>query len=148
MRLALQRLLGIVSVHVDAAATGGTADEAVLDALDAPDAYALRDVLLREVDPHVIYVSTVTIPLWLVLARAARRPVLCHVHEAEASAPVLVRRALALPLRLADAVVVNSRYARGVLIGAVPALAGRTTVLDNAVPGPPAGPGPVTAPAR
>jgi putative membrane protein len=47
---ALQRLLGIVSVHIDAAATGGKQDEAVLDALDAADAYALRDVLLRQAD--------------------------------------------------------------------------------------------------
>ncbi len=45
---ALQRLLGIASVHVDAAATGGKEDEAVLDAVGAPDAQGLRDVLLRE----------------------------------------------------------------------------------------------------
>ena len=45
---AVQRLLGIVSVRVDAAATGGKEDEAVLDSLAVADAYALRDVLLRE----------------------------------------------------------------------------------------------------
>jgi putative membrane protein len=47
---ALQRLLGIASVHVDAAATGGGKDdEAVLDAVSVQDARELRDVLLRQV---------------------------------------------------------------------------------------------------
>jgi putative membrane protein len=46
---ALQRVLGIVSVRVDAAATGGKHDEAVLDAVSAAEAARLRDVLLREV---------------------------------------------------------------------------------------------------
>lgn len=45
---ALQRLLGIASVRVDAAATGGTQDEAVLDAVNAAHADELRDVLLRQ----------------------------------------------------------------------------------------------------
>jgi putative membrane protein len=45
---ALQRLLGIASVRVDAAATGGRGDEAVLDSVSAADAQALRDVLLRQ----------------------------------------------------------------------------------------------------
>ena len=50
---ALQRLLGIVSVRVDAAATGGRDDEAVLDSVDRAQAYALRDLLLREVPAEV-----------------------------------------------------------------------------------------------
>lgn len=45
---ALQRLLGIVSVRVDAAAGGGKDDEAVLDSVGRADAEALRDLLLRE----------------------------------------------------------------------------------------------------
>jgi putative membrane protein len=45
---ALQRLLGIVSVRVDAAATGGRADEAVLNAVSVAEGARLRDVLLRE----------------------------------------------------------------------------------------------------
>ncbi|HST67525.1 MAG TPA: PH domain-containing protein [Mycobacteriales bacterium] len=48
---ALQRLLGIASVRVDAAATGGKEDEAVLDSVSAPDAAELRDLLLREIAP-------------------------------------------------------------------------------------------------
>jgi putative membrane protein len=45
---ALQRVLGIASLRVDAAATGGREDEAVLDAVSAADARELRDVLLRQ----------------------------------------------------------------------------------------------------
>ena len=45
---ALQRLLGIVSVRVDAAATGGRKDEAVLNAVSSAEGARLRDVLLRE----------------------------------------------------------------------------------------------------
>lgn len=48
---ALQRLLGVASVRVDAAATGGKEDEAVLDAVSAADAARLRDLLLRETVP-------------------------------------------------------------------------------------------------
>ena len=40
--------------------------------------------LLRELRPDVIYVNTMTQPLWLVLARCLRIPVVCHVHEGEA----------------------------------------------------------------
>ena len=94
--------------------------------------------LLRSTRADVVLVNTVTLPLWLLLARAARRPAVCHVHEAEGSAHPLVRRALAAPVRLATAVLVNSVFARDVLLAAAPALAGRTAVLANPVPGPPA----------
>ena len=43
--------------------------------------------VLREVRPDVIYVNTITQPLWLVLGRCLRIPVVCHVHEGEASMP-------------------------------------------------------------
>jgi glycosyltransferase involved in cell wall biosynthesis len=92
--------------------------------------------LVRDVDPDVVYVSTLTTPLWIAVARATRRPVLCHVHEAEASARKLLRRALAAPLLLANRVVANSRFSADVLADAVPRLAGRTTVVYNGVRGP------------
>jgi len=53
---------------------------------------ALR--LLRERRPDVVYVSTVTLPLWLVLARLGRRRVVCHVHEAEETLPRVLRTLL------------------------------------------------------
>jgi len=46
---AVQRLLGIAALRVDAAATGGRHDEAVLDAVSVAEAGRLRRLLLREV---------------------------------------------------------------------------------------------------
>ncbi|MGH3432053.1 MAG: glycosyltransferase, partial [Thermocrispum sp.] len=43
--------------------------------------------LARAVRPRAVYVNTVTVPLWLVLARLLRLPVLAHVHEAEDEVP-------------------------------------------------------------
>ncbi len=99
---------------------------------------------LRRARPDVVCVSTLTTPLWLVLARLSRTPVVCHVHEAEGSAPALVRRVLAAPLLLADELVVNSSYALGVLTGSWPSLGGRSGVVLNGVVGPPAPPRPRT----
>jgi glycosyltransferase involved in cell wall biosynthesis len=92
--------------------------------------------LIRASGADVVYVSTLTVPLWLVVARLLRRPAVCHVHEAEASARALVRRALAAPLLLATTVLANSRYSLDVLLAAVPRLSGRTRVLANGVSGP------------
>ncbi len=91
--------------------------------------------VIKEVRPELIYVSTLTIPLWFVLARAARIPSICHVHEAERSSSRLVRTALALPLLLADKVVANSRFSVDVLASAFSRL-GSTEVLYNGVTGP------------
>ncbi|MHA3703892.1 glycosyltransferase family 4 protein [Jatrophihabitans sp. YIM 134969] len=102
--------------------------------------------LLRERGVDVVVVNTITVPWWLVLARwspSGSRPALCHVHEAERSAPRLVRRALTLPLLLARRVVTNSRFSRDVIADVAPRLARRTEVVLNAVPGPP-----VVVPAR
>jgi len=90
--------------------------------------------LLRRVRPDVVYVNTVTIPLWIVAARLTRRPVLVHVHEAEQDVPRALRVALNLPLLLAHRVVANSRASADVATSAVPRLAARTTVVLNGVP--------------
>jgi glycosyltransferase involved in cell wall biosynthesis len=94
--------------------------------------------LIRQVDPDIVYVNTITPPLWLVLARVHRRHSICHVHEAEASASPVIVRALCLPLLLADRLVVNSEFSLGVLTRAIPRLGRRAQVVYNAVPGPPA----------
>ena len=65
--------------------------------------------LIRREEPSVIYVNTLSIPLWLVLARLLGIPSVLHVHEAETSVPALVRRGLALPGRLAQRVIYNSQ---------------------------------------
>ncbi|MFC5381908.1 glycosyltransferase [Aquipuribacter nitratireducens] len=92
--------------------------------------------LLRATRPVAVLVNTVTVPLWIVLARLLRVPVVCHVHEAERSARPLLRRLLALPLLGARRVVTNSRFSEGVLLDAVPSLASRTQVVPNGVEGP------------
>ncbi len=84
-----------------------------------------------------VYVNTVTVPSWVVLARLARRPVVCHVHEAERGAPRLLRRVTATAPALASRVVVNSRFSLDVLTEVAPRLAGRSEVVLNAVGGPP-----------
>ena len=94
--------------------------------------------LLRRLRPEAVYVNTVTVPLWIALALLLGVPVVCHVHEAEGSASRLLRALLALPVSWANHVIVNSEFSAGVLRDAAPGLAKRTTVVPNAVPGPPA----------
>ena len=83
-----------------------------------------------------VYVSTLTIPSWIVLARLLRIPVVCHVHEAERSAGPLLRRILALPVSWATSVVVNSRFSLDVLTASAPAVRDRAAVVYNGIPGP------------
>jgi glycosyltransferase involved in cell wall biosynthesis len=90
--------------------------------------------LLRRTGAEALYVNTVTIPIWLVAARLARVPALCHVHEAEDGVPGPVKAALAAPLRLARAVVVNSRASAAALGSA----ARRSQIIYNGVEEPPA----------
>ncbi|MCZ2810480.1 glycosyltransferase [Modestobacter sp. VKM Ac-2979] len=90
--------------------------------------------LIRAADR--VYVNTLTLPSWIVLARLLRRRVTCHVHEAERSVPLPVRRLLSLPVTFADQVVVNSDVTRRVLEEVVPWVRGRAVVVHNGVPGP------------
>ncbi|GAA2152983.1 glycosyltransferase family 4 protein [Actinomadura napierensis] len=95
--------------------------------------------LLRRERAAALYVNTVTIPLWLLAARVARVPALCHVHEAEDDVPGPVRAALSMPLRFARTVVVNSRASAAAL-----GSAGRNAqIIYNGVEEPP---GPVEPP--
>ncbi|SNR41407.1 glycosyltransferase [Blastococcus mobilis] len=93
--------------------------------------------LIRAVGTTAVYVSTVTVPTWSLVARLLRRRVVLHVHEAESGAPGLLRRLLALPAVLAHRVVVNSRYSRSVLLASVPWVEARSVVVYNGVAGPP-----------
>lgn len=100
----------------------------------------LREI--RAVGADVVLVNTVTLPTWLLAARLLRRPVVCHVHEAE-QLPRPLALLLHAPLLLADRLVVNSAAAGAVLVAALPALRDRVRLLYNGVPGPttPAVPG-------
>ena len=95
---------------------------------------ALR--LIRSAGADGVYVNTLTLPSWPLLARLAGRRSVCHVHEAEASAPRLLRIGMAVCPALADRVVANSRFSLDVLARTAPWLRRRATVVHNAVPGP------------
>ncbi len=95
---------------------------------------ALR--LLRRHGAAGVYVSTLTLPSWPLLARLAGRRSICHVHEAEQSAPRLLRRGMALCPALSDRVVANSRFTLDVLTEVAPRVRRRATVVHNAVRGP------------
>ena len=95
--------------------------------------------LLRAERPGVVYVNTVTVPLWPVLARLAGAGVLVHVHEAEQDLPRVLRVALAAPLLAAGVVVVNSQATAEVVAGSIGRLRGRLRLVYNGVAGPPAG---------
>ncbi len=98
--------------------------------------------LLRELRPGLLYVNTLTIPLWLVAARITGTPAICHVHEAEQSARPLVRKALYAPLLLANRILVNSGFSEDVVVRSWPILRRRTGLLYNGVPGPTREPSP------
>ncbi len=90
----------------------------------------------------VAWVNTLTIPLWLAVARLRGRDTVCHVHEAEDEGHRVVRTGLALPLLLAKRLVCNSAAARSSLTSVLPVLGRRTTVVHNGVPAPPVDPDP------
>ena len=92
--------------------------------------------VIRRSGAGLVFVNTVTVPLWIPVARLIRRPVICHVHEAEASAPKVLKLAIALPLLLANRLIVNSRFSLDVLTSSVRRLGRKATVVLNAVPGP------------
>jgi glycosyltransferase involved in cell wall biosynthesis len=98
--------------------------------------------LIRRSRPDLVWVNTITVPVWLLAARLCGVATLCHVHEAEEDQPGLVRRALAAPLLLAREVVANSAAARRSLVDVVPQLLARTRVVHNGVPLPPEPPTP------
>lgn len=92
--------------------------------------------LLRKVKPDVVYVSTISIPLWIARARLLRIPVVVHVHRSERGVSRLLRGALAHPIGLANRIVVNSAFTRDALLEVAPTLDLRTTVVYNGVVGP------------
>lgn len=92
--------------------------------------------LLKDSRPDVVYVNTLTVPQWIVMARLYRKPVLAHVHEAEDEVAAPVRVALTVPLLAAHTVVVNSDATRQSVTGALPRLARTSRLLYNGVAGP------------
>jgi glycosyltransferase involved in cell wall biosynthesis len=89
--------------------------------------------LLGSSGARVVYVNTVTVPIWLALARLRGIPSVCHVHEAEESLPGLVRWALSAPLHLTRVVLANSEASRGAVTAGSARLERRTQVVHNGI---------------
>jgi glycosyltransferase involved in cell wall biosynthesis len=87
--------------------------------------------LIRRVDPRVVYVNTLTIPLWFVAGRLTGRPVVCHVREAEDGVPRWLERLLTVPLLLVSRILANSEHTAARLTALWPALGSRTRVVYN-----------------
>jgi glycosyltransferase involved in cell wall biosynthesis len=92
-------------------------------------------ILVRE-RPSAVWVNTVTIPLWLLMAKAVRVGTICHVHEGESSASRALRLAITLPLHFADRIVANSKFSTDVLRASSERIGRRVEVVYNGVPGP------------
>lgn len=105
-------------------------------ALDSVRSLAAGLRLVRRIRPEMIYVNTITIPLWSVVAALTGTPLLIHIHEAEGTASRVVRKLLASPLFLADALVTNSHFSEDVLASSFRRLAGRSRIVSNGVIGP------------
>jgi GT2 family glycosyltransferase/glycosyltransferase involved in cell wall biosynthesis len=100
---------------------------------------ALQSVLpsVRLIRRHGgVYVSTITLPSWLLLGRLLGRRIVCHVHEAERSTARPLRWAMSLAPRAANHLVCNSKFSRDVLTEMAPELSDRCTIIYNGVPGP------------
>lgn len=98
--------------------------------------------LLRRHRASAIYVNTLITPLWLVAAKMARVPALCHVHEAQTEGPRILRALLVAPLLLTRRTVVNSQASVGALRASLRVAARHTVVVYNGIPGPPTEPSP------
>lgn len=94
--------------------------------------------ILRALKPSAILVNTITLPLWPLIGRMHGVPVILHVHEGEASASAIVKRALYAPALAASSILVNSEFSRRVMTSAFASLEKKSTLVPNAVPGPPA----------
>ena len=100
---------------------------------------------IREVDPDVVYVNTLTLPWWITAGRLARRPTLCHVHESERAERPAIRRALAGPLHLVTVAVMNSEVSLESACEVFPRLRRRSRVIHNGIAPPPTEPPPPLA---
>lgn len=92
--------------------------------------------LIGRVRPSAVYVSTIIIPQWPIVARLRNVPAISHVHEAEASGSPTVNRILYLPHLASDRTLVNSRFSLETIRSVLPSLARRSTVIYNGVASP------------
>lgn len=92
--------------------------------------------LLGALRPDAVYISTIIIPQWPIVARLRGVRAVSHVHEAEASGSRLVNRMLYSPHLASHRTLVNSRFALETIRAALPRLADRAQVVYNGVASP------------
>lgn len=92
--------------------------------------------LIGRLRPDAVYVSTIIIPQWPLVARLRGTRAVSHVHEAEASGNPLVNRLLYAPHLASARTLVNSRFSLDTIRRALPTLADRTRVVANGVASP------------
>lgn len=88
---------------------------------------------LGRVRPDIVYVSTVAIPQWPLLARCRGIRSISHLHEAERSGNRWVRRLIYLPHLASQRTLVNSRFSLETIRRALPALARRAEIVRNGI---------------
>ena len=93
--------------------------------------------LIGRLRPGVVYVSTIIIPEWPLIARLRGVRTVSHVHEAEASGNRIVNALLYSPHLASHQTLVNSRFSLDTIRTALPALARRSHVVYNGVASPP-----------
>lgn len=93
--------------------------------------------LIGRLRPDVVYVSTIIIPEWPLIARLRGVRTVSHVHEAEASGNKIVNALLYSPHLASHQSLVNSRFSLDTIRAALPALARRSHVVYNGVASPP-----------
>lgn len=92
--------------------------------------------LLRRIRPTTVYISTIIIPQWPVLARLLGARSISHVHEAERSGSRWMNRLLYIPHLASQVVLVNSRFSQETIRWALPVLARRSKIVYNGVASP------------
>jgi glycosyltransferase involved in cell wall biosynthesis len=91
---------------------------------------------IRRTRPDAVYVSTITMPLWPIVARLRGARVITHVHEAEHSGARIVNIGLYAPHLAAHELIVNSRFSLQTIEASLRRLSGRARVVYNGVAGP------------
>ena len=92
--------------------------------------------LMGRVRPDVVYVSTMMIPQWPLVARSRGIRSISHIHEAERSGSRWVRRLMYLPHLASQRTLVTSRFSLETIRRVLPALARRAEIVSNGIVSP------------
>ena len=92
--------------------------------------------LLRRHRPDAVYVNTITVPQWPLIASLFRVPVVSHVHEAEQAGGIWSSRVLYSPHLLARTVVTNSAFSVRTMARCFAMLQTQSIVIPNGIRSP------------